>query len=422
MTLSSSPWPQLRTATSSVVAHAPPLELLSFVLPNGAEVSFAEGLTIGQARDNRIVLEDACVSRRHCVVERNNRRWLIRDLSSKNGTWVNDLKVTEAPLQPGATVAVGGSRLRVVAQPSRGSPLVGSSAAMQRVRAEIRKLAPTSLPVLIVGETGTGKELVARALHDQSGRAGPFIALNCGAIATELVESELFGHERGAFTGANNKRAGLFQEADGGTLFLDEIGELPLSMQPRLLRALEVGAVRAVGATREQRVQVRVVAATHVDLQHAVQAATFRQDLFYRLDGAVINTPSLRARVTDIGELAEQLLRDDRPGARLDDSALEALQRHSWPGNVRELRNVLRRAAALGGPVLSAEDLALRAAPAARGASDQMLALGGRFLDLERAILSHALTTAGGNKRAAAQALGIPKSTLCDKAKRYGIG
>ncbi len=414
-------WPQIRTATASVLTTLP--DTLVLVLPNGQEVPLGDGLTIGQSRDNHVVLEDPCASRRHCVVERVNRRYIVRDLHSKNGTYVNDVKVAEAPLQVGSTLGIGGSRLRVITRASRGSPLVGSSAPMVELRASIGKLAPTGLPVLVVGETGTGKELVARALHDQSGRTGSFIALNCGAISSELVESELFGHERGAFTGANAKRAGLFQDADGGTLFLDEIGELPLAMQPRLLRALEVGAVRAVGATRELRVEVRVVAATHADLQACVRTGAFRQDLFYRLDGAVVTTPSLRARPSDIPELATQLLRDDRAASRLDDSALEALQHHAWPGNVRELRNVLRRAAALSGPVISAADLALRPAfPVSGVVAGDSLALGGRFLDLERAILEHALTHAGGNKRAAAQALGIPKSTLCDKAKRYGIG
>ena len=424
---SSTAWPQIRTATSQVHAPAQVPQALALVLPTGEEVLLTDGMTLGQSPANRVVLDDPCVSRRHCVIEglpgRDSRRFRVRDLGSKNGTFVNDVKVAEAPLAVGATIGVGGCRLRVVTLVQQASPLVGSSAVMQRVRASITKLAPTGLPVLIVGETGTGKELVARALHDESGRTGPFIALNCGAIATELVESELFGHERGAFTGANQKRAGVFQEADGGTLFLDEIGELPLAMQPRLLRALEVGAVRAVGATRELRVTVRVVAATHVDLELAVRTGRFREDLYYRLDGAVITTPPLRARPSDIPELAIQLLKDDRAAARLDETAMAALVQHGWRGNVRELRNVLRRAAALSGPVIGADDLALKPGQSgpARGPAQSLL-LGGRFLDLERAILEHALSSAGGNKRAAAQALGIPKSTLCDKAKRYGIG
>jgi DNA-binding NtrC family response regulator len=216
----------------------------------------------------------------------------------------------------------------------------------------------------------------------------------------------------------------VFQEADQGTLFLDEIGELPLGLQPRLLRALEVGAVRPVGATREQRVQARVIAATHVDLEDAVRTGRFREDLYYRLCGDVLRTPPLRERPEDIGELAERMLADEGAGAALERDALTTLTAYAWPGNVRELRNVLRRAAVLAGPTIHAADLALRPAPPTSSVSvGETLHIADRsFLDLEREILTRALQRSGGNKRAAAHALGIPKSTLCDKAKRYGIG
>jgi DNA-binding NtrC family response regulator len=286
--------------------------------------------------------------------------------------------------------------------------------------------------VLICGETGTGKELVARALHQQSGRRGGFVPVNCGSIPRELVESELFGHERGAFTGAAARRHGLFQEADGGTLFLDEIGELPAALQPRLLRVLETGVVRPVGADREVRVDVRVLAATHVDLREAVNVGRFRRDLYYRLAAAVVATPPLRARREDIGPLARRIL-DEEPGAcRLSEGALRALEAHSWPGNVRELRNVLRRAAALHGSLLQADDLMLCIDPMANeevaryGASDDdgdLVRIDGRaYLDIERDVLARTIERHRGNKRAAANALQIPKSTLCDKARRYGLG
>jgi DNA-binding NtrC family response regulator len=414
-----SPWPQIPTATSTLALRD--TEALCLADASGEARPLCDRLTIGQSRENDVVLEDPTVSRRHSMIVRVDGAFHVRDLESKNGTFLNEVLVSEARLYAGCTLRVGNSTLRIVGRTHERSPLLGGSAAMRRLRRSISMLAPTRLPLLIFGETGTGKELVARALHEESGRAGAFVALNCGAIASELVESELFGHERGAFTGATQRRLGVFQEADGGTLFLDEIGELPLSLQPRLLRALEVGGVRPVGAARELRVEVRVVAATHVDLEDAVRKGRFREDLYYRLRGDLLRTPALRDRPDDIVLLAERFLTEENARATLDESALAALTAFSWPGNVRELRNVLRRATALSGPIISAGDLALRDTPIPQCSGD--LRIDDRpFLDIEREILQRALQRSGGNKRAAAQALGIPKSTLCDKAKRYGIG
>ncbi len=413
-------WPQLATATS-VLSRAPE-HALALLTPKGEHLLLRDELTIGQAPGNVLVLEDTCASRRHCVIERFSGGFRVRDLESKNGTFVNDVRVAEAPLAQGSYLGVGRSRMRVIVEPKLRSPLVGESGVMRALRQRISRVAPTGLPVLIVGETGTGKELVARALHDLGGRGGAFVALNCGAIAAELVESELFGHEKGAFTGATQRRLGVFQEADGGTLFLDEIGELSPSLQPRLLRALEVGAVRPVGATRELRVQVRVVAATHVDLEAAVARGAFREDLYYRLCGDLVRTPPLREHPQDIPELAQRILGDESASAILDESALSALCEYAWPGNVRELRNALRRAAALSGPRIYAADLSLTGRSMQRTTPEGLSIDGRPFLDLEREILARALSRAGGNKRAAAHALGIPKSTLCDKAKRYKLG
>jgi DNA-binding NtrC family response regulator len=332
---------------------------------------------------------------------------------------VNGLRVTSADLVAGSVIALGRTHLRVALADAEKHDLVGASEAMRRLRGLIAQYAPTSLPVLITGETGTGKELVARAIHEQSGRKGAFIPVNCGSIAPELVESELFGHERGAFTGAAAPRKGMFQEANGGTLLLDEIGELPLSLQPRLLRALETGAVRPVGADREVKVDVRVVAATHVDLDAAVGRGHFRQDLYYRLNAAMLETPPLRMRASDVPFLASRFLEMDSPGHTLTEGALARLAEHSWPGNVRELRNALKRAAALHGPVIDAQHLLLQSA---QWCSEPTPAFGGRpYRDIERDVIEHAIRRYGGNKRAAADALGIPKSTLHDKARRYGI-
>jgi DNA-binding NtrC family response regulator len=392
--------------------------LMVLRLPDGRELPLMKDLTIGQSSRNDVVLRDERVSRRHCVIEVGRGCVRVRDLNSTNGTMVNGLRVTSADLTAGGTLLVGRSQLRIAVADDGERDLVGGSEPMKRLRGLIRQYAVTPLPVLIMGETGTGKELVAKAIHEQSGRRGAFIPVNCGSIPKELVESELFGHEKGAFTGALAPRKGVFQEADGGTLFLDEIGELPLSLQTRLLRALENGVVRPVGSDREVRVQVRVVAATHVDLHAAIGRGHFRQDLYYRLAAAVLDTPPLRARQSDLPALVTRFLADDGSGHTLTDGAMARLAEHPWPGNVRELRNVLKRATALHGPVIDAHHLSFNAAQAA----DRSLAVEGRaFNDIEREVIQLTLRRHGGNKRAAAQALQIPKSTLCDKAKRYGI-
>jgi len=269
---------------------------MALIFPDGKRVSLEHATVIGSGEGVDVRVDDPCVSRRHCVIEPTEERVLVRDLASTNGTLLNGVRVPTAELRPGLVLTIGTTRLRVAMDTKADAEIVGESPPMQRMRAEIARLAVVPLPVLVLGETGTGKELVARALHDQSGRRGHFVAVNCGSLPKDLIESEMFGHERGAFTGAETRRKGFFQEADGGTLFLDEIGELPESLQTRLLRVLENGVVRPVGSTRELVVNVRVVAATHVDLERAVASGRFRHDLYYRLNAASVRTPNLRSR------------------------------------------------------------------------------------------------------------------------------
>ncbi|HLV60263.1 MAG TPA: sigma 54-interacting transcriptional regulator, partial [Fredinandcohnia sp.] len=313
-----------------------------------------------------IVLDDPYASARHCKLDLVGDRPVVVDLGSTNGTWVNGVRVGQAELGLGAWVRVGRSDLIVEPEDRRERSefegILSRSPAMREVFDRIERIAPSMAPVAIFGETGTGKELVARAIHNRSGRKGPFIPVNCAAISPELVESELFGHEKGAFTGATSARKGAFEEAEGGTLFLDEIGELPLALQAKLLRTLEAGEVRRVGSSRPFRVDVRVVAATHRDLRAMAREGTFREDLYFRLSVIRIDLPPLRARVEDIALLAEHLLgRYAPPGGplpRFTNDALVRLASHRWPGNVRELRNVLARALLLRkGPEITAEDL-----------------------------------------------------------------
>jgi DNA-binding NtrC family response regulator len=304
-----------------------------------------------------------------------------------------------------------------------GSPrLIGGTMGMEKVRTMISKVAPTESTVMILGETGTGKELVARAVHEQSTRTGmPFVAINCGALPETLIESELFGHCKGSFTGADEHRVGLFEVASGGTIFLDEIGELPKAMQAKLLRVLESREIRRVGENKTVKVDVRVVCATHRDLQEMVAQEEFREDLMYRINTFEIHLPPLRNRVDDIAELAKHLLQRFRPMAKPNEQelaadAVEALKGHVWPGNVRELANVIEHATILcdSGPI-TAEHLPphfnrrqlVGAAKLHRGAVT--------LRELEMDAIHDALERNQGNKPKAADELGVSLKTLYNK-------
>jgi transcriptional regulator with GAF, ATPase, and Fis domain len=352
----------------------------------GAEAEIvSNNLTIGTAPNNDLVLTDPTVSRRHCIVSVLRDRYVVRDLESTNGTVVDGTPVIQAFLGPGARIRLGDTEIlfepkkkwqRIEQQSGdHFGKLWGSSDTMKPVFALLAKLAPTDLSCILVGETGTGKELAARAIHDGSKRADkPFVVVDCGAISENLIESELFGHERGAFTGAERQRIGAFEAAHGGTVFLDEIGELPIDLQPKLLRVLERREIKRLGSTRLIETDVRVVAATHRDLPAMVRSGTFREDLYYRLAEVVATLPPLRERVGDIALLVQRILEEyAEPGQRamtLEPSAIEELERRPWPGNVRELRNVLRRSMMLaGGPVLRVADLRMSSGPSNRPSS-----------------------------------------------------
>jgi DNA-binding NtrC family response regulator len=291
----------------------------------------------------------------------------------------------------------------------------------------LQRFAQTDVTVAFFGETGAGKDVLAHALHDQSARTGaPFAVFDCGAVAANLAESELLGHERGAFTGAVSAHAGVFERAHGGTLFLDEIGELPIDLQPRLLRALESRKVRRVGGKTERRVDVRVVCASNRDLRADVAAGKFREDLFFRLAVAVITVPPLRERLEDLPELVSSILNDlGRGDLRVAEGTLSALRAHPWPGNVRELKNALACAVAFVDPdttVLEPRHLKL-----VRPGNDQEswlegLPLGGQALErIERVAIRQTLAQAEGNKMFAARSLGIAVSTLYEKLKKYNL-
>jgi DNA-binding NtrC family response regulator len=302
------------------------------------------------------------------------------------------------------------------------SELVGSSPGMLRVRKLIAKVAPTSSTALILGETGTGKELVARALHDQSLRSDmPFVAVNCGALPESLIESELFGHRRGAFTGADQHRVGLFEVADGGTLFMDEIGELPKPMQAKLLRVMESGEIRRLGENDAFKVDVRAVCATHRNLEQMVADGEFREDLMFRINPFEIHLPALRERLDDIPVLAGHLLRRFRPGQPADEAGfspevLEAFREHSWPGNVRELANVIEHATILCENGRIELDHLPSKFESRRGRGPQLRSFGPQSLrEIELQAIYQALERLDGNKPKAAEELGISLKTLYNK-------
>ena len=314
--------------------------------------------------------------------------------------------------------------LQLRLQRVEGEPeMIGKHRSFQRVKALIEKVAPTNSTVIVIGETGTGKELAARAVHQQSGRCDkPFVAINCGALPENLIESELFGHRKGAFTGADEHRQGLFEVADGGTLFLDEIGELPKPTQATLLRVLESGEVRRVGDSEPFQVDVRIVCATHRDLAKMVADGEFRQDLMYRINTFEVQLPPLRDRLEDIPQLAHHLIARHAPEAAkrpleqvFDASAIKLLQSHSWPGNIRELANVIEHASILcDGLPITADDLPKHFGSS--GPSTVPFSTAGRSLkELEMETIHATLEQLNGNKTAAAQQLGISLKTLYNK-------
>jgi DNA-binding NtrC family response regulator len=335
-------------------------------------------ISVGALDENDVVLTDPTVSRTHCKIIEEDQNYTLVDLGSTNGTLLNKVRVREAYLKPGSLIQIGRSEIRfhpveekLEIEPSaadRFGGLIGRDVKMREIFGILEKIAPSSVTVVIEGETGTGKEVVARSVHEASPRRdGPFMVVDCGAVPASLIESELFGHERGSFTGAIMTRQGLFEMAHGGTVFLDEIGELSLDLQPKLLRVLEQREIKRVGGMKAIPIDVRVIAATNRNLEREVREGRFREDLFYRLSVVRIVLPPLRERRDDIPLLIKHLLKthglnrdsEEKPRVqRVGREAMEALKAYDWPGNVRELINVLSRAASFSEEGrLSVEDL-----------------------------------------------------------------
>ena len=448
-------------ALSALRMHADRQRRLSLVVyhHDGTESAPLEpdaSVVVGRRKPAAICVPSAKLSRAHARFSLDASGAItVTDLGSTNGTWVGGARVERAMIALGDEVILGDAIATVLVTP-RPEPIVATPAgaagseapiavapAMREALAIAARVAASSVPVILQGETGSGKEVVARYLHENGPRAsGALVCVNCAAIPGQLVESMLFGHERGAFTGAGQRQKGVFEEADGGTVFLDEIGELGPSAQAALLRVLETGRCSRVGSARETAVDVRVIAATHRDLEALRDAGGFRADLYYRLGVMVITVPPLRDRIDDVEPLARLFMA--RAGGRVRDIAPEALallKRYAWPGNVRELRNTLERASVLAsGDVIRPEHLPTKMVAAASILSPRVAAatatelppppgapaataeeLRARLQEVEAAVLREALEAAGWNQSEAARRLGMPIRTLSHKAKALGL-
>jgi len=404
-------------------------------------------IVLGREPPAEVVVDDPSISRQHArFMLRSGEVW-VEDLDSRNGTFVAERRIREQRLAPGDEVSVGRARVVLAAtRPSADSvsgaeaadkgPVI-QNAAMKQLYEQVRRAGQANAPVLILGETGSGKELVAAALHQHGPRREkPFVVVNCGAIPAGLVESTLFGHERGAFTGAINRALGVFERAAGGVLFLDEIGELAAPAQAALLRAIETRRISRVGGTAEVAVDVNIVAATHCDLAAMVEEGAFRQDLYFRLSGIGLEVPPLRERPDEIEPLVRFFLQKARAewGVSARDvapDALRALSGYAWPGNVRQLQHAVERAALLGtGDTIVASALPAyifqNAAAAARAqvsfeAPGVDLALRQQLRRYERALIEEALRRAAGNRQVAAKLLRIPVRTVFRRMRACGI-
>jgi DNA-binding NtrC family response regulator len=395
-------------------------------------------LTIGTADGNDLIVTDATVSRYHVELARRPEGILVADAGSLNGTYAGGMRIERAVVPPGTVIRIGKTAVRIgeggqvtleVHDADTLHGLRGRTPTMRQLLLRVERAAKSDTAVLLIGESGTGKELIARALHDLGPRAAkPLVTVDCGALSPTLVASELFGHERGAFTGADRQHIGAFERADGGTLFLDEIGELPPALQANLLGVLERRRFRRLGGKAEISIDVRVVSATHRDLRAEVNAGTFRLDLYYRLAVVVMKVPPLRERAEDIPLLVEHFLRecgfDGEVGELISPPVMAGLCKHHWPGNVRELRNLVEATIAMG----EAPQVELESAPVAGG--DPFAALiglpykearGALLADFERRYLTALLERAKGNVSLAAREARMDRSHLIDLLQRHKL-
>lgn len=399
---------------------------LKHLSDSGQRTNLSSLLVIGSDPGCGLHIQGAGVAERHCRIEqKNDSTWILRDLRSSEGTYLNNAKILEAELCDGDIISIGETELLFETQDSSHLefPMTSKNSEWNEELQSLAHVSRTDFPVLILGPSGTGKDVIANNIHNESPRRnGPFISVNCSALTETLIESELFGHIKGSFTGAISDRKGAFEAARGGTLFLDEIGDLSYSLQAKLLRALENEEIRPVGADRNVKTDVRVIAATHQNLSSKIREGLFRSDLYYRLNVVSITPPSLQNRMEDFDTLLYGFAKKLR--VRFSFNAIATLKKHSWPGNIRELKNLVTRASAVFPREYITEQhidklidrtLCTNPTPISQVANIPVIK------EIERQMIIKRLEANRGNQRRTASDLGMPKSTLHDRLKLYNI-
>ena len=402
------------------------LTFLNPLIPGHQPHIINEYLTLGAGRDCTIALPHSEVSERHVRIDRNENKLMVRDLHSMTGTYLNETRVKEAEIQPGDILRVGPFEFQLCTKDENPQTQARSkNIVLNKELQMITTLAKTNFSVLLLGPSGSGKDVVAQEIHRCSHRAeGPFISVNCSTLTESLVESELFGHIKGSFTGAVSDRKGAFEAARGGTLFLDEIGDMPFTMQAKLLRALENDEIRPVGSDTTIKTNVRIIAATHQNLHEKIELGQFRSDLYFRLNVVQMSLPSLANRMEDFEDLLMHFARTQR--VRFSIPAIYRMKKHQWPGNIRELRNAVSRAKALFPQEYIQEEHIDFIIDKPREIFPQDIQASAQgnlpvLKEIERQMILKRLSANKGNQRRTAQDLGIPKSTLHDRLKYYNI-
>jgi transcriptional regulator with GAF, ATPase, and Fis domain len=423
-----------RTEATAITADESHRKLRLLVLagdaPHVFELPRNGTVTVGRSRECEARIEHTSVSRKHVILHLVDGAATLEDLGSANGTKIGGKPIalgSRAAITPGTIFEIGKVRA-VLAYPT--TPRGAEGTPMEQTRQLIGNVAKGTISVLLVGETGAGKEVMAREIHERSPRSSmPFVAVNCAALPENLLESELFGYEKGAFTGAAGSKVGLFESANGGTVLLDEIGDMPLATQAKVLRILETRQVTPLGSVRPKSVDVRFIAATNRDLDALVKSGDFRDDLLFRISGVTIRVPPLRERSDEIASLAEKLLGEECARAKvaeksLSPQAIALLESYAWPGNVRELRSAMERAALLAPDVVGAEHLLLGQAKSG-GVSTESIEAHPSSSSIEpndeRTRIEAALERSGGNQKEAAKLLGITRRALMYRMDRYGL-